>query len=178
MVRKHKEHTCDWGGQWDGVTGQMPGAHRAEQPGARHVCVLTGPAVSAPLSQKADRGKLMTGGENSPETERRVSSGKPCVGCGIELRGRRRQCRYCSDRCRVRSRRRHQLEQMMERLEQLDQLDEALAHGQVLRARQLLSGLKRSIRLASGTQEPASDQPRDVISVSAQNFGQRTGEPA
>jgi hypothetical protein len=39
--------------------------------------------------------------DRAPETERSVSEHRFCAGCGVDLTGRRRQARFCSDRCRT-----------------------------------------------------------------------------
>jgi hypothetical protein len=61
--------------------------------------------VLAPAGpQKPAKSELTAMSEDSgnqpPETERPVSDGRSCAGCGGSLEGRRLQARYCSDRCR------------------------------------------------------------------------------
>ena len=40
--------------------------------------------------------------DHAPETERTVSSGRLCAGCGVALINRRPQARFCSGPCRAR----------------------------------------------------------------------------
>lgn len=89
--------------------------------------------------QETGRDTDVTATDHSPETERRLSEGRWCAGCDVPLQGRRRQCQYCSDRCRVRARRSSQMHRLQDVLEALDQ---ALALGDLAGARQLVSAWK------------------------------------
>jgi hypothetical protein len=63
-----------------------------------------------------------TNNQDAPQTERRLSTGRACAGCGASLEGRRPQARYCSDRCRVRTGREARIREWMKIREQLDRL--------------------------------------------------------
>jgi hypothetical protein len=56
------------------------------------------------------------------ETERRVSGGRSCAGCGRSLEGWRPQARFCSDRCRVRTTRAAQQREWQAMRARLDRL--------------------------------------------------------
>ena len=57
-----------------------------------------------------------------PETERRLSGGRLCAGCGASLEGRRPQARFCSDACRARTRREALVRDWLHLRAQIDRL--------------------------------------------------------
>ena len=75
------------------------------------------------LLEKADALRL---GDRAPETERPVSEGRVCEGCGKSLTGRRPQARFCSDRCRSRVKRDARSNRLAELANRLDETVVAL----------------------------------------------------
>jgi hypothetical protein len=51
------------------------------------------------------RAEPLVDSPRAPENERPAAVDRLCDGCGTSLAGRRRQARYCSDRCRSQARR-------------------------------------------------------------------------
>jgi hypothetical protein len=80
------------------------------------------------ISDSSDdaRAEPSTQPELGQETERTVSAPRLCVGCGANLTGRRRQARYCSDRCRAGHRRRGQTARVAGLLDVVEQTIESL----------------------------------------------------
>ena len=63
------------------------------------------------------------------EPERRLS-GDECEGCGTSLAGRRPQARFCTDACRVRTRRNARLREWLRLRSELDRLMGVRSPGQ------------------------------------------------
>lgn len=80
--------------------------------------------------------RVVPDADHAGETEHRVSGAGYCDGCGEELIDRRKQCRYCSDRCRVQARR---VQQDHEARRWRDRMNEALARGDIRTARELMA---------------------------------------
>jgi hypothetical protein len=76
-------------------------------------------ALQAP-SESATMAPPDPADKDLPETERRPSESRSCVGCAASLQGRRPQAKYCSDRCRVGFARRARLGALKDLLSRLD----------------------------------------------------------
>ena len=58
--------------------------------------------------------------DHSSETERRLSGGRLCAGCGTSLEGRRPQAKFCTDACRARTKREARLRHWLVLRKELD----------------------------------------------------------
>jgi predicted nucleic acid-binding Zn ribbon protein len=94
-----------------------------ERAGAGHTDASYPPKRTVGISEA----QPSAGPDRTPETERPVSEGRVCEGCGTSLSGRRPQARFCSDRCRSQARRDSRSHRLTELVIRLDETVAALA---------------------------------------------------